>query len=40
MNLPNALARLEHYQFPFELNNITRAYYERMSKVATGAACG
>jgi acetylornithine deacetylase/succinyl-diaminopimelate desuccinylase-like protein len=30
------LARLEHYQFPFELTNITRAYYERMSKVATG----
>ncbi len=35
-HLANGLARLEHYQFPFELTNITRAYYERMSKVATG----
>ena len=30
------LTRLEHYEFPFELNNVTRAYYERMSKVETG----
>jgi acetylornithine deacetylase/succinyl-diaminopimelate desuccinylase-like protein len=35
-HLADGLARLEHYQFPFELTNITRAYYERMSKVATG----
>ncbi len=35
-HLANGLARLERYQFPFELTNITRAYYERMSKVATG----
>ena len=34
--LANALARLEHYQFPFELNNITRAYYERLAKVEKG----
>src|SRR5262249_59783141 len=34
--LANGLARLERYQFAFELNNITRAYYERMSKVETG----
>jgi len=34
--LANALTRLEHYQFPFELNNITRAYYERLAKVDTG----
>ena len=35
-HLADGLARLEHYQFPFELTNITRAYYERMSKIATG----
>jgi acetylornithine deacetylase/succinyl-diaminopimelate desuccinylase-like protein len=27
--LADALTRIEHYQFPFELNPITRAYYER-----------
>ncbi len=35
-HLADGLARLERYQFQFELTNITRAYYERMSKVATG----
>ena len=35
-HLADGLARLEHYQFPFELNNVTRAYYERMSEVETG----
>jgi acetylornithine deacetylase/succinyl-diaminopimelate desuccinylase-like protein len=35
-HLTDGLGRLELYQFPFELTNITRAYYERMSKVATG----
>jgi acetylornithine deacetylase/succinyl-diaminopimelate desuccinylase-like protein len=35
-HLADGLARLEHYQFPFELTNITRAYYERMTKIATG----
>ena len=35
-HLAEGLARLSHYQFPFELNNVTRAYYERMSHVATG----
>ena len=35
-HLADGLSRLEHYQFPFELTNITRAYYERMSKVASG----
>jgi acetylornithine deacetylase/succinyl-diaminopimelate desuccinylase-like protein len=33
--LANALTRLEHYQFPFELNEVTRVYYERMAKVET-----
>jgi acetylornithine deacetylase/succinyl-diaminopimelate desuccinylase-like protein len=35
-HLAEALTRLEHYQFPFELNNVTRAYYERMSTVSSG----
>lgn len=35
--LANALTRLEHYQFPFELNEVTRAYYERMTPVETPA---
>jgi acetylornithine deacetylase/succinyl-diaminopimelate desuccinylase-like protein len=34
-HLADGLARLEHYQFPFELNEVTRAYYERMAKVET-----
>ncbi len=32
----DGLARLERYRFPFELNEVTRAYYERMVKVETG----
>ncbi len=35
-HLADGLVRLEHYEFPFELTTITRAYYERMSKIATG----
>ena len=35
-HLAGGLVRLQQYQFPFELNNVTRAYYERMSKVDTG----
>ena len=35
-SLTDALNRLQHYQFPFELNEVTRAYYERMAKVETG----
>lgn len=34
-SLTDALSRLEHYQFPFELNEVTRAYYERMANVET-----
>jgi len=33
--LADALTRIAHYQFPFELNNITREYYERQIKMAT-----
>ena len=35
-HLAEGLARLAHYQFPFELNTVTRAYYQRMSSAATG----
>ena len=35
-HLAGALTRLEHYEFPFALNSVTRAYYERMSTVETG----
>ena len=34
--LMNSLARLAKYEFPFELNNVTRGYYEEMAKIATG----
>jgi len=33
--LTDALERLQHYQFPFELNEVTRAGYERMATVET-----
>jgi acetylornithine deacetylase/succinyl-diaminopimelate desuccinylase-like protein len=33
-HLAEGLARLGRYQFPFELTDITRAYYERISKAA------
>jgi acetylornithine deacetylase/succinyl-diaminopimelate desuccinylase-like protein len=36
-HLADGLARLEHYEFPFELTSITRTYYQRMSKIATGS---
>jgi acetylornithine deacetylase/succinyl-diaminopimelate desuccinylase-like protein len=35
-HLADALSRLEHYEFPFELNPVTRAYFERMSTIETG----
>jgi acetylornithine deacetylase/succinyl-diaminopimelate desuccinylase-like protein len=35
-HLAAGLTRLASYQFPFELNDVTRTYYERMSKVGTG----
>ena len=35
-HLADALGRLEHYQFPLELNDVTRAYFERMASVETG----
>jgi acetylornithine deacetylase/succinyl-diaminopimelate desuccinylase-like protein len=39
-HLTEGLNRLEHYQFPIEINNITRAYFERMSKVDKGQKSG
>jgi acetylornithine deacetylase/succinyl-diaminopimelate desuccinylase-like protein len=35
-HLADALTRLEHYQFPFELNPVTRAYFARMATVESG----
>ena len=34
--LTQALARIAAFDFPFELNDVTRAYYERMSSSETG----
>ena len=35
-HLANALGRLGEYQFPFELNAVTRGYFEVMAKIETG----
>jgi acetylornithine deacetylase/succinyl-diaminopimelate desuccinylase-like protein len=35
-HLADALGRLEAYQFPFELNAVTRAYFEAMAKIENG----
>jgi acetylornithine deacetylase/succinyl-diaminopimelate desuccinylase-like protein len=35
-HLANALGRLGEYQFPFELNAVTRGYFEAMAKIQTG----
>ncbi len=35
-HLADALVRLEDYQFPVELNDVTRAYFERMASVESG----
>ena len=35
-HLAGALVNLQHYQFPFELNSVTRAYFERLSTIETG----
>jgi acetylornithine deacetylase/succinyl-diaminopimelate desuccinylase-like protein len=34
--LANALTRLEKYQFPVQLNEVTRTYFDRMSRTETG----
>ncbi|MBV8630686.1 MAG: M20/M25/M40 family metallo-hydrolase [Silvibacterium sp.] len=35
-HLTGALVRLQHYQFPFELNSVTSAYFERLSTLESG----
>ena len=35
-HLTGALGRLERYQFPMDLNDVTRAYFERMASIQTG----
>ena len=35
-HIADALTRLQAYQFPFELNSVTRAYFERMSTLESG----
>jgi acetylornithine deacetylase/succinyl-diaminopimelate desuccinylase-like protein len=35
--LADGLVRLEHYQFPFELNEVTREYFARESAIVGGA---
>ena len=34
--LSQALVNLSRYHFPFELNNVTRAYFERLAKLSGG----
>ncbi|HKD55012.1 MAG TPA: M20/M25/M40 family metallo-hydrolase [Steroidobacteraceae bacterium] len=34
--LSQGLLRIGSYQFPFELNNVTRAYFERMAQIVGG----
>jgi acetylornithine deacetylase/succinyl-diaminopimelate desuccinylase-like protein len=34
--LATGLGRLQKYEFPFELNNVTRGYFEQMSTIETG----
>jgi acetylornithine deacetylase/succinyl-diaminopimelate desuccinylase-like protein len=35
-HLADSLTRLQHFEFPFELNAVTRAYFERISTIETG----
>ena len=35
-HLAEALTRIAHYHFPFELNNVTRASYEKVAATAAG----
>ncbi len=34
--LSDALVRLQHYKFPFELNDVTRAFFQQTAKVEKG----
>ena len=35
-HIADALSKLERYSFPFELNDVTRAYFAKMSKTESG----
>ena len=35
--LAEGLTRLEHFTFPFELSDVTRAYFDRMSSIVDGS---
>ncbi|HEX7158663.1 MAG TPA: M20/M25/M40 family metallo-hydrolase [Edaphobacter sp.] len=35
-HVTDALSRIEKYQFPFELNAVTRAYFEKLAALSTG----
>jgi acetylornithine deacetylase/succinyl-diaminopimelate desuccinylase-like protein len=35
-HLSDGLARIEHHQFPFELNGVTRAYFQKMATIESG----
>src|SRR5262249_25648822 len=35
-HLADGLSRLEHYEFPVQLNNVTRAYYGKLASTTTG----
>ncbi len=35
-HLADGIARIEHHQFPFELNGITRAYFRQMATIESG----
>lgn len=35
-HVSDAMVKLQHYAFPFELNEVTRAYFQRMSELDTG----
>jgi len=35
-HIAEALSKLQRYRFPFELNDVTRAYFAQMSKTETG----
>jgi acetylornithine deacetylase/succinyl-diaminopimelate desuccinylase-like protein len=35
-HLADGIARIERYQFPFELSEITRAYFEQMAAIESG----
>ena len=35
-HISDALSKLERYRFPFELNDVTRAYFAQMSETETG----